>query len=806
MQDEKKDLIKHKPPRFDGEVQLNAGLKLTPQRNERAHRHVGHSVAKIDSEALTLGRPVYTADLIDPDALTIKILRSSKANAYIESIDTEAALKLEGVVGIYTYEDVPQTRFTLAGQTFPEASHYDQLILDRHVRYVGDEVAIIAAESREAAEVAMRLIKVRYQNLPAVLDFESALDNEVLVHNPEDVICNLPLEVGGQDLARNLIGVHDHYFGDQDFNSVYEAADVQFDEVYYTTAQAQSMMETFRSHTRLDPRGRLEVITSTQVPFHIKRQLVRALGLRPSQVHVIKPRVGGGFGAKQSSVSEIFPAFVTLKTGRPAYLEYTREECYIASNSRHAMRIRVRIAAKQDGEIEAIDIDALSDQGAYNLHGWTTLGLVGEKTLPLFAHLKSAHFHGKVVYTNKMPAGAFRGYGATQGAFAVEAAINELAQRLKLDPIELRLQNTYRQGDQTLAYNKLLLSNGLERCIRKAKEKMGIDDIHEIEWIDDEHVCSYGMAITMQGSGIEYIDVSTVHVRLNEEGDYSLFISATDVGTGTDTALTQMASEILQTDMENIIVISADTDLTPYDPGSYASSGVYVTGNAVVRACDDLKTKIIEKAAQIHGLNPKNLALIDDQIVSLDGDFELAVRDLSEQLTCGPDGCSLAGHASFGGNTSPPPFMAGFVNIETDLRTGRVSPLRYVAVVDCGKIINPALARVQAEGGIVQGIGFALSEDIHYGRDGRIQNSDFLDYRLPNRMDIGEIDVDFIETYEPSGPFGAKSIGEIVVNTPTGAIADAIYNGTGAIVRDLPFSPEKVYFAIQAAKSKEPKV
>lgn len=788
--------------RFDGEVQITLegkGEKEDREKRRRSRRKeaVGQSWRKIDSDALTQGRGVYTGDLVEDGALFVKILRSPHPHAKILRINKEEALALPGVVAVFTYEDVPQKRFTLAGQSFPEPSHYDRLVLDRVVRYVGDEVAVVAAEDRRAAEAALEKIHVEYEVLPAVLDFEKATEADIAVHAPDEVVYNLPPSVGGQDLARNVVGVHEHVFGEDDWEQVWAEAELRLDETYYTQAQAQSMMETFRSYSRLDARGRLEVISSTQVPFHIKRQLARAFELPPGRIRVIKPRVGGGFGAKQTSVSEIFCALVTLKTSRPAYIEYSREECFTASNSRHAMRVRVQMAARRDGTVEGINIEARSDQGAYSMHAWTTLGLVGEKTLPLFAHLRAARFFGEVVYTNKMPAGAFRGYGATQGCFAVESALNEMARRLDTDPAELRLKNICAQGQRTTAYGKLILSTGLDRCIRRGKELLGVEDLRSLKYMDEDHVRSYGMAMSMQGSGIAHVDVSTAAVKLGESGDYTLLMSPTDVGTGTDTVLTQMAAEILQTNPENMAVITADTDITPYDPGSYASSGVYVTGGAVVRACEDLRRQILHEAARIYGLNPRDLDLIADQIESADGEFKLALCELAEQLSSGPEGKSLQGFGSFGSDTSPPPFMAGFVEIETDLATGKVRPIRMIGVADCGKVINPSLARVQMEGGLVQGLGLALYEQVDYGSKGQILTNDFLTYRIPNRRDIGEVICEFAETYEPSGPFGAKSIGEIVINTPAPAVFDAIQNVTGKALRRLPIRSEDVFFALQ---------
>ena len=788
------------------DLQAPAQLTTAPSQPTGLNA-VGQSVEKLDSRAILHGKAVYTDDLASDDALVIKILRSPHAHAWIRGIDTSRALKVPGVALILTYADVPPTRFTLAGQSYPEPSPYDRLILDRTVRYVGDEVAIIAADSERAALRAMRLIKVDYEPRPAVLTVDEALCGEVRVHEAHEMTFNLPQAVGGPDIDHNIMGSVDYQFGPRD-ESVFSECDVVLERTYTTQAQAQSMMETFRSCTTLDAWNRLVVISSTQVPFHIKRQLALALGLPASRIRVIKPRVGGGFGAKQTSVTEIFPAIVTLKTGRPAKIVYTREECYTASNSRHAMRGTVRIGASRDGTIRALSLDVLSDQGAYSLHGWTTVGLVGEKSLPLYNRLEHARFQARVVYTHKMPGGAFRGYGATQGSFFVESIVNELAAELHMDPIELRLRNIVREGDTTVAYGKHILSSALDRCIHTGRGLIGWDSKYPRRVLPDGHVRAVGMAITMQGSGIANIDVSTVKVQLNECGDFSLFMSPTDIGTGADTILTQMAAEVLQTRMDSIIPIVADTDITPYDPGSYASSGTYVTGRAVVAACEDLKRQILDEAAARFKLDRASIGLSDGIIARLEDGAggipdeparpvtEVTLKALAEKLSHGPQGRTLMGIGSFGSKTSPPPYMAGFAEIDLDPATGQVKVVDYAGVVDCGRVINPNLARLQTEGGLVQGIGFALYEDVRHDPRGAVATNSFLQYKIPTRADIGQLQVAFEPSYEPTGPFGAKSIGEIVINTPAPAIADAIWNACGVRLRDLPMLPEKIWHAL----------
>ena len=746
---------------------------------------VGKSIPKTDGMAIATGKPVYTDDLSSKDALIVKILRSPHANAIIKNIDTSRAMLVPGVECVLTYKDVTNKRFTLAGQSYPEPSPYDRLILEDRVRYVGDEVAIVAAVDEKTAIKAIKMIKVEYEVLDAVIDFESAIDNKVIVHE-EEVHTNFDI---GMQRERNIVSTHNYTKGDID--KTLSECDVILEETYYTQAQAQAMMETYRAYNYLDHMGRLVVISSTQIPFHVRRHLSRALNIPSSKIRVIKPRIGGGFGGKQTACVEIFSALVTLKTGKPAKLIYSRKETFNCSNSRHAMKMKVRMGATKDGIIKVIDINALSDTGAYGEHASTTFGLVGEKSMPIYNKLEAARFTGNVVYTNKMPAGAFRGYGATQGCFAVESTINKLAVKLNIDPVELRLKNIVKEGETTFAYDKSINSANLEECIRKGKEMIKWDEKYPSKDLGNGKVRSVGMALTMQGSGIANIDTSSVEVRLNDDGNYTLFVGSTDMGTGSDTILAQMACDILETTMDKITVVSADTDIVPYDPGSYASSTTYVTGMAVVKACQQLREKIIEVGANRLQV-AKELAEFDGENVFCD-DKSITIFDLAVDFTVGLDKVQLNGFASHGSPVSPPPYIAGFVETEIDKETGKVEIIDYVAVVDCGTVINRGLATIQTEGGIVQGMGLALFEEVRYLENGQMDSNSFMQYKIPARSDVGTVRVDFVETYEPTGPFGAKSIGEVVINTPAPAIQDAIYNGVGVRVNSLPMNPEKIF-------------
>ncbi len=760
-------------------------------------KYVGRALPKTDAIAISTGKRVYTEDLAPSEALVVKMLRSPHAFARIKSIDTAKALKVKGVECILTYKDVPRVRFTLAGQTYPEPSPYDRLILDPIVRYVGDEVAIVAASSERAANEALQLIKVNYEVFEPVLDFEQAIDHASVVHPEDDLICNFDI---GMQKGRNICSTHTLAVGDVE--QELKNCDVVVEETYYTQAQAPAMMETFRAFTYLDHTDRLVVVSSTQVPFHIKRQVAKALELPFTKVRVIKPRIGGGFGGKQTGSGEVFAGLVTLKTGKPAQFIYSRTETFTSTTSRHAMRLTVRLGADKDGFIRALDIENLSDTGAYGEHASTTFSVCGDKTLPLYNKTKAVRYHGHAVYTNKTPAGALRGYGATQGTFALESTVNKLAERLNIDPAELRLKNIIKAGETALAYHgKVLGSSTLDRCIQKGKELIGWNEKYPRRELPNGKIRAIGMAVTMQGSGIAGIDTASASLRLNEDGHYNLLIGSTDMGTGSDTMLAQVAAEVLDTPPEEIIVHAADTDISPYDPGSYASSTAYVTGMAVLRAAEDLKQRIIEHAAKVLGVTPEEIKFDGRELKTLDGSKVITLRKLAESIVVGTDKNQLVGNATYGSPISPPPFIAGFAEIEVDPETGKYEVIDYVAVVDCGTVLNANLVRIQVEGGIAQGIGMAMYEEVHYDEYGQLKTNNFMQYKIPCRKDFGKITVDFEESYEPTGPFGAKSVGEVVINTPPPAIAHAVYNAVGVRITRLPITPEKVFMGMNANKT-----
>ncbi len=800
-------------------------------------KYVNQPVRKTDAMSLVTGKPVYTDDLAPKDCLIVKALRSPHANAWVEDIKTGNAEKVAGIACVLTYKDVPQKRFTLAGQTAPEMSPDDRLIIDRHVRFVGDVVALVAGETEEAVDKALKRIRVDYRVETPVLDMHKAKDNPILVHPEEDWKLKIPL---GGDNKRNLCATAMEEQGDVD--KVLSECKYTVERTYHTKANQQTMMETFRTACYMDHFGRLIVLSSTQIPFHVRRIVGRALDIPASKVRVIKPRIGGGFGAKQTSVSEIYPAIVTWKTGRPSKMIFSRYESMICSSPRHEMEITVRAGADENGIIKAIDVHTLSNTGAYGEHSSTTVGLSGHKSIALYRHTEAYRFSFDVVYTNVQAAGAYRGYGATQGIFAVESAVNELAHQMGMDPVKIKELNMPVEGGPLPGYHDVPFAQScsMDRCMARAKEMMDWDSKYPRRDMGNGKVRGVGVAMAMQGSSIAGVDVGGADIKLNEDGSYTLALGCTDMGTGCDTIMAQIAADCLNTPMDNIVVFSVDTDISPYDSGSYASSTTYTTGVAVMKACEELKKRICKFGAEMLevdekkvdfdgsyvfydetlGMDAADLSNVDGTVAgntsaensfdsgdvkfnsSEDAEKKVSLEDIALKSTFF-NNIELQVVKQHSSPLSPPPFMVGMVEVEVDTETGNVDVLDYVAAVDCGTPINPNLARVQTEGGIAQGIGMALSEDVQYTDKGKIRNNSFMQYKIPTRQDIGNIRVAFESSYEKTGPFGAKSIGELVIDTPCPALAEAIYNATGVRLMELPMTPEKIAMGILKKKAKQ---
>lgn len=763
---------------------------------------VGKSVPKLDALALATGQPKFTLDLDVPGCLVGKILPSPHAHAEIVSIDTGEAEKVPGVRAILHFGNTERVPYTTAGQGWPEPSPYDTVLFDRKVRFVGDRVAAVAAETEEAAEQALAKIKVEYKVLPAVLSIEEALARGApVIHDEAD--CE---------------GVYDPK------HNIAAAVDIPVGDVAKALAKATHRVQVsceipYFQHAALEPHcviayfdedGRLVLRTATQVPFHVRRIVARVLRLDPKQVRVIKPRIGGGFGSKQEVILEPIAAALALRTGRPVKLAYSREEVFVASRTRHPMKVTVKLGADERGVVQALDMEALSNTGAYGTHSLTVLSNVGSKTLPLYNKAQHLRFHGKAVYTNLPVAGAYRGYGATQGYFALEVAMDMLAEKLGMDPLELRLRNHIRAGETSPIFEKIgegregkaqvVRSCQLEECLRLGAERIGWYDKRRSPRREGPWAYGVGLACAMQGSGITGIDMAAATLVMQDDGTFRLLVGATDIGTGSDTILAQIAAEVLSVPVDKIFVYSSDTDFTPFDTGAYASSTTYVSGNAVLKAAQEVRNQILEVAAQALAEPVDHLELASGRVVSSKTGKALTLQEVGHRAIYVVHQRQIAATASFTCPESPPPFAAFFAEVAVDTETGVVRLERFVAAVDCGVAIHPKLAEGQVEGAVVQGIGHALYEEMHFSPNGRCTNPNFFDYKVPYALDVPPIETILVPSHEPTGPFGAKSVGEVGINGPLPAISNAIYQATGVRLTRAPFGPQRLLGALKGRR------
>ena len=766
-------------------------------------RVVNNITPSVDGKGLMMGRSYYTDDLAPQGALILKALRSPHAFARIKSIDVSEAEALPGVECVLTHKNVPHVSFTRAGQGYPEPSPYDRFIMDEYVRYVGDEVAVVAAINEEIAKEAIKLIKVEYEVLEPVLDFEKAYENKSVIH-PEDGIHDMfPI---GFEPKKNVAAAYDMHVGDVD--KVMTECDCVVEETFYSQAQAHAMIEPHACNARLDAHNRLVIYSATQTPFHVRRIISKTLGLPVDRIRVIKPRVGGGFGGKQAFHGEMFASLVTLRTNKPSKMVYTREEVFSCSYTRHPMRITMKIGAMKDGRIRAIDCSALSDTGAYGEHALTVFMIVGSKVLPLYNKVEAVKFGGKVVYTNHVSAGAYRGYGAIQGNYALESTIDILAEKLGVDPITIREMNSMKEketspifeimGEGTEGTAMIMESCKLPYCIKRGRELIGWDEKYPVKKVGPHTVRAVGNAIAMQGSGIPFLDMGSCTIKLNDGGSFMVTVGATDIGQGSDTIISQIVAEELQTTMDKVIIYSSDTDLTPYDCGAYASSTTYVSGNAAWNAARKMRERLINEAAAYLEVKADDVEFDGKEFKA--GDKVVSLSDLSEKRLYNTDTHQIAVTESYHGHVSPPPFMAAYGEFEFDTETFEYRMVNYVSVVDCGTTINPMLAKGQVEGGIMQGYGMASSEEVIYNSKGKLLSNQFDNYHIPTCKEAGNLITEFADSYEPSGPFGAKSVGEIGIDTPPAVLCNAVYNAFGVRIHSLPITPQKIFEAVKAKK------
>ena len=767
----------------------------------RNFRVVNQPVRKIDAMSLALGKPLFTADFKPEDCLYAKFLWSPHAHAVIKSIDIRAAEAMPGVKCVLYHGNVPRVVHTTAGQGYPEPSPYDTFMFDRKVRFVGDRVAAVAAESLEIAEAAVEAIRVEYDVLEPVLSIEDALkDGSPVIHDEPEAHAMIPVPY---EPAKNIAAKVHMDVGDLEQGLA--QADAKLDHSYYIHQAQHCPIEPHVALAHVDAQGRLVIRTSTQVPFHSRRIVAQCLELPVRQIRVIKPRIGGGFGVKQEVLIDDVAGLLAWRTKRPVFLFYTREEEFVSSRTRHPERMRVRTGAKKDGLLTAVGLDCISNTGAYGAHALTVVCNSGSKVLPLYK-AENVHFTGTAVYTNLPVGGAYRGYGATQAAFAIESQIDELAEAVGMDPLEFRVKNHIRSGDTSPVFAALgegkagvqqsIGSCELGQCIKAGAKAIGWKKRGDWRTKTGRLRRGIGMCCLMQGSSIPEVDMGAASIKMNEDGSFNLLMGATDLGTGSDTVLAQIAAEALGTTVDKILAYSSDTDMTPFDVGAYASSTTYLSGNAVLDAALKVKKQILAVAAEMLEKKPAELEVREAKVVAKDGSREVTFSEVALHSLYAANQFQIGAISSNISHKSPPPFSAHFAEVEVDTETGKVRVVKYVAAVDCGTAIHPRLAEGQVEGAVLNGISYALTEEYLFNAKGRMMNDSFLHYRIYSMRDKPELVTILVPSYEKTGPFGAKSVSEIAINGPCPAIANAIYNAVGVRLRETPFTPEKVWRAM----------
>ncbi len=803
--------------------------KVVVTQDKQAWQTVGKPEIKLDAVKLVQGKPAFAADLEKRGLLHAKVLHSPHAHARIKHIDASAARALEGVAAVLTWLDIPRVVYSTAGQSDPIPGPLDTFSLDNKVRFVGDRVAFVAAETPEIAEKALSLIEVEYEILPAILDLREALGNATIIHDEPEYV-NFADSHPAKNLAAEIridIGNVEKGFAE---------ADRIFEAEYVVPKVQQAHIEPHVAVTYWDEDDRLVIRTSTQVPFHVRRMLAPVLGLPIKRIRVIKPRIGGGFGGKQEVLMEDVAAHLTIATKRPVIYEYTREEEFIASRSRHPMRVKMKTGVKRDGTITANEMVALSDTGAYGCHALTVTGNTGHKSMALYVgdgeYRKSPNirFYADVVYTNTPPAGAFRGYGVPQGYWPLERHLEKIARAMGFDPIDFRLKNAIHPGEYhpfSTAWNEgreprpeIIHTVGLEQCVAQGRAAIGWDDkFGNEEWhktvsgvryqvsgkdltpdtgkLDTAKRKGIGLALVMQGTAIPYLDMGGASIKMNDDGSFNLLVGATDLGTGSDTVLAQMAAEVLGVPVDDIICYSSDTDFTPFDVGAYASSTTYISGTAATKAAQICAERIKIRAAKMLGESEySNIRLSNRQAIAPNGKAvslaEIALDTLhkSEQE-------QIMGVASYVSPSSPPPFAAQFAEVTVDTETGAVTVDRLVMAVDSGVIVNPATASGQIEGGMTQALGYAVCEEMIYDEKGQARERDFDRYHIFRADEMPELETIFVETFEPTHPFGVKAVAEIPMDGVAPAVGNAILDAVGVNVDENPVTPERVWRAIK---------
>lgn len=795
--------------------------QISTESGTKPNTVIGKNEPKVDAIKLVQGKPAFTDDLEIQGMLIAKVLHSPYAHAEIVSIDAEKAKKIPGVHAVLTWKDLPRVIYSTAGQSDPIPGPLDMFSLDRKVRFVGDRVAFVAAETEEIAEQATRAIEVTYKELPCILDSsESMSENAIRIHDEDEYV-----NFADSDASRNIAAEIRIDIGDVEKG--FKEADHIFENTYNVPKVQQAHIEPHVAISYWDEDDRMVIRTSTQVPFHARRILAPVLGLPIKRIRVIKPRIGGGFGGKQEVLIEDVAAHLTIATGKPVRFEYTREEEFIAARSRHPMKVKIKTGVKNDGTITANEMYALSDTGAYGCHALTVTGNTGHKAMALYVgdgdYRKNPNirFYADVVYTNTPPAGAFRGYGVPQGYWPVERQMEVIARKLGFDPIEFRLKNAIRAGELhpfSTAWSEgrepkpeIIHTVGIEKCVQLGLNAMDwknkkADKNWSVVYGKPHLRRGLGAAIVMQGTAIPYLDMGAASIKMNDDGSFNLLIGATDLGTGSDTVLGQIAAEVLGVPLEDILVYSSDTDFTPFDKGAYASSTTYISGGAVSKAAKIAAEKIKVRASILFakdepGLSAEDITLREKSAISPQG-RKIPLSTIAVSSLHHFDQEQIMGTASFWSPSSPPPFAAQFAEVTVDVETGNTIVEKLVMVVDAGVIVNPLTASGQIEGGMTQALGYAVCEEMKYDQKGNAREKDLVNYHIFRADEMPELKTIFVESFEPSHPHGVKAVAEIPMDGVAPAVGNAIQDACGAVLYDIPATPERVWKALKM-KGKE---
>ena len=779
--------------------------RVVPSSDVPETRVVGHATPKVDAIKLVKGNPAFTDDIDLAGILVAKVLYSPHAHARIVSIDDSKARALPGVHAVLHHGNVTRVRYASGGQSYPNPLPYDQVSFDDKVRYVGDRVAAVAADTEEIDLTALDLIDVTYHVLPAVFDENEAIaEGAPVIHDESDM-------EGAHDPSRNI--VHHLKADTGDIEDGFAAADRIFEQTHRVHQVQQTPIEPHIAISEWDSDERLVITSSTQVPFHVRRMVAPLLGLPVKRIRIIKPRIGGGFGVKQEMLIEDIVGHLTIATGRPVRLELTREEEFVSSRTRHPQTITFKSGVDAEGRLTAQEMRITANTGAYGTHGLTVQLVSGLRGLSSY-NSPVKRFDCKVAYTNIPVPGAYRGYGAPQALFALESHMEDIADALSMDPIEFRRLNWTKVGDpldiaqklgegnQDASVMPIVTSSGLEEAVLQGQRAIGWERRNNPEWVQPEDRPNIrrglGFAMAMHGTAIPGLDMGGASLKINDDGSFNLLVGATDLGTGSDTVLAQIAAEVVGVSTNDVIVYASDTDMTPFDTGAYASSTTYISGMAVKHAAEDVRAQIVARAAEILGVDAESIDLHSGAAWASDeSTVTLETIALSTLHQAGQH--QIMATASYVSPESPPPYAAQFAEVEVDIETGQVTVIQLVMAVDCGVPINPITSAGQVEGGMVQALGYGHCEEMAYDEEGRMVNARFGPYKIYRSDEMPRLEAILVQTMEPSGPFGAKAIAEIPKDGVAPAMRNAIANATGVRIANIPFTPERVWRALQEA-------